>query len=103
MARSVTVQSGYNQIQLPGGVLANEGQTVILTDEQFEQLDQSLLGTELSDDGPTASSGDAVVSQAANVADIADTGTATLVDVGNKVNEILAALKGNGKPMAPDA
>lgn len=100
MARNVTVQSGYGNIQLPNGVLAQEGDTVTLTDEEFAELDTDLLGTELSDDGPATESGDQVVTQAAAVADIATPATATAEDVANKVNELLAALRGAGKPLA---
>lgn len=100
MARNVTVQSGYNNIQLPNGVLANDGDTVTLTDEEFAALDPDVLGTILSDDGPTAESGDEVVLQGVAVADIADPGTATATDVANKVNELLAALRGAGKAIS---
>lgn len=53
MARAVTVNEGYGNIAMPNGQLANEGDTVILTDEEFGRLNSNLIGTQLTDEGPS--------------------------------------------------
>lgn len=38
MARTVTVNEGYNNIALPDGRIYNEGDTATLTDEQYARI-----------------------------------------------------------------
>lgn len=98
MARQVLVNA--DNVTLPDGGTYNTGDVVVLTDDQFADVASTALGDEVTDQGNVAQDGDAVVTQAAAVAAIATPATATAEDVANKVNEILTALKGTGKPMA---
>ena len=81
--RSVTVN--VDNTTLPDGGTYNSGDTVTLTDEQFDQIAQTALGDEVTDNG--------AVGGVSAVAAIADPATATATDVATKVNEMLAALK----------
>lgn len=117
MPRQVQIGGGYSNVQLPNGRAYNAGATVILTDEEFDRLDPDVIGTRVIDQGRVASSGDAVVTQAAVVAaPAALTSTnaaganptqaefnALRADVSalrGTVADLLTALKGTGKPMA---
>lgn len=107
MARSVTIAAGKSNVQLPNGGVYDAGKTVILTDAQFDAIADSLIPGTIIDNGATGEVGDAVVTQAATVAAIATadaTDLASAVTLANankaKINEILTALKGTGKPMA---
>ena len=83
MARSVTVNA--DNVTLPDGGTYNTGDTVTLTDEQFQEIAATALGDEVTDNGE--------VGGVSAVAAIANPATATATDVANKVNEMLAALK----------
>lgn len=117
MARSVTIASGKNNVLLPDGGTYNDGDTVVLTDAQFDEIRDALIPGTIIDNGATGELGDAVVTQAATVAaPAALTATAAagaaptaaefdalLADVTalrTTVAAILTALKGAGKPMA---
>ena len=103
---------------LPDGGTYNENDEVTLTDEQYEQIGASALGDEVTDLGPVGDTGGAVVAQAANVAAAAaltavaaaganptkaefDALLADVTALRTKLNAVLTALTGEGKPMAP--
>lgn len=86
-----------------GGDTLQSGDTTTLTAEEFNALNPTVVGGLLTDGGNVSDPGDAVVTQADNVAAIGDPATATAEDVANAVNAILTASKGDGKPMAADA
>lgn len=99
MAHQVTVNA--DNVVLPDGNTYNTGDVVTLTDEQYGDLDSTAVsGGTLTDDGPVADAGDGVSVQGTAVAALADPATATVVDVANKVNELITALTGSGKPLA---
>lgn len=104
MARQVTVNE--DNTHLPGKPAPyNTGDEVVLTAEEFALLDASHIGTTVTDDGPVGEAGDEVVAQGTAVADldqtISDPPTQAEVQaLSDKVDELLAALRGAGKPLA---
>lgn len=68
MARQVTIASGKTNVQLPNGQVYKAGDVVILSDEQFEQLNHALIPGTVIDNGVVEGVEDQVVTQGANVA-----------------------------------
>lgn len=100
MSRQVTIQSGYSNVVLPDRGSYDAGDVVVLTDEEFAGLAPGIVGSVVSDDGQVADETDAVTSQGATVADIADPASATAEAVANKVNEALGQLRGETRALA---
>lgn len=98
MAYVVEVQA--DNLVLPDGNTYNTGDEVTLTNAQYEQIASTALGDEVTLVSQTSDDGDEVSSQSAAVAPIADPATATAADVATKVNALIAALSGAGKPLA---
>lgn len=104
MARQVTVNE--DNVHLPGQPAPhNTGDEVVLTAEEFAELDSSHIGTTVTDDGAVGEAGDEVVAQGTAVADLNQDISATYVEaevqaISDKVDELLAALRGDGKPLA---
>lgn len=67
MARQVTIATGKHNVQLPNGNMYDAGDVVILSDEQFEALNQSLIPGTVIDNGVVEGVEDQVVTQGANV------------------------------------
>lgn len=67
MARQVTIATGKTNIQLPNGQVYKAGDVVILSDEQFEQLNHALIPGTVIDNGVVEGVEDQVVTQGANV------------------------------------
>jgi hypothetical protein len=67
MGRSVQIGVGYNAVVLPNGNSYDAGQSVTLTDAQWEQVDPSLVGTVIVDLGHVA---DESVTQQAAIANL---------------------------------
>lgn len=106
MAHSVTIAAGKYAVNLPNGFAYDAGTTVTLTDDQYGILNQALIPTYVIDNGPVATGGDAVVTQGAAVSAIATadgsdpTTTQALANATKaKVNALIAALTGSGKPL----
>lgn len=107
MARTVQIAAGLKTVQLPNGFAYDGGALVVLTDDQYKQIKASLFPGTLIDLGPAADVGDEVVDQGSAVAQVT---TANGIDLATtqalanalktKVNELLAALSGVGKPLA---
>lgn len=88
-------------VLMPDGNTYGVGDEVILTDDEWNQLSSNIITSGfVTDGGNVATDGDEVVTQAATVAAIGTPGSASAGDVATKVNEVLTALKGAGKPMA---
>jgi hypothetical protein len=57
MGRLVTIGNGYMNVSLPNNLTYSGGQSVTLTDEQWAQVNNSLIGTVVIDGGPTSAVG----------------------------------------------
>ncbi len=107
MGRRVTIRAGLSNIQLPDGGNYKGGDSVVLTDQQFQQIAPTALGDEVIDAGYSADPGDAVVAQApsvnltSTVAAGANPTKAEFDALRADVSAILSALKGAGRPMTP--
>lgn len=102
MARTVTVQPGYANVQLPDRGVYSAGQTVTLTEEEYAALAPGVVGTVVTDDG---FSGDVVTDQGATVAPLGQTISATYAPaevqaISDKVDEMVGALSGPNKALA---
>lgn len=117
MPRSVSIAAGQSNIQLPNGNAYDGGATVILTDEQYEQIRADLIGDLIIDNGPTARPGDMVYIQGVDVpapaaltsADAAGANPtaaehnalrADVIALRDTVAALEAALSGTGRPLA---
>lgn len=67
MSRSVTIATGKTNVQLPNGKSYDAGKTVILTDDEFAQVNSALIPGTVIDNGPSITTGDQVVAQGADV------------------------------------
>jgi hypothetical protein len=68
MAHSVTIASGKKAVNLPNGFAYDAGTTVLLTDEQYANLNQALIPGYVVDNGVVSDVGDDVITQGAAVA-----------------------------------
>lgn len=68
MAREVEIASGKSNVQLPNGGVYQAGDTVVLTDAQYAQINQALIPGTVIDNGVVEGVEDEVVTQAANIA-----------------------------------
>jgi hypothetical protein len=71
MAHSVTIKTGKNNVFLPNGLEYNNGQSAVLTNDQFAQLSASAISTYVTDNGVVA--GAEGVNQGVLVAQVAAT------------------------------
>jgi len=61
MSRSVTIAAGKFQVNLPDGRLYNAGQTVILSDDQWNQVNPALIPGTIIDNGAVGGGGGGTV------------------------------------------
>ncbi len=99
MARSVTIASGKNNVLLPDGGTYNDGDTVTLTDAQFDEIRDALIPGTIIDNGATGELGDAVVTQAPTVAaPVALTGAAPAAQTSTAPAALTAAAAAGANP-----
>lgn len=53
--RKVKIAEGHSAIVLPDGGTYDEGQTAVLTEEQFDRIQRKLIGDVVIDEGPLES------------------------------------------------